>query len=395
MALWNAPLTSETQGCDGAHSTVRKSLGFKMIGDSSDAVWGVVDFIARTEFPDIRKITVLQSESGTLLNIPREGGFMYRFYMELPHGKVAKEVKLEDLETLARQIFHPYEIEFAETVWWSAYGVGQRVADHFTESSRVFLTGDACHTHSPKAGQGMNVSLQDGYNIGWKLASLLKGQIGPEILDTYTIERQRVAEKLVDWDRTWVRHMASKGKDQGGVLDANNQVDFSEILLKAEAFTAGLTIVYDDSPIINSKGSTQALATNIKVGMRFPSAQVVRVCDALELHLTKALSSDGRWRIVVFPGDIRQFAASVKLSQVCRALYRPNLMLIYKLGKYIFSEHGPVRTYSRPDADIDSFIEVIVVLSGDRLKTNQEQIPQCFYPVTGKWRARGKAYQQP
>ena len=287
-----------------------------MLGDGSDSIWGVMDFIPRTNFPDIRKITVMQSEVGSVLNIPREGGSMNRVYMELPPGTTAKEVKLEDLQAVTRRIFYPYQVDFAETMWWSAYAIGQRIADHFSKANRVFLTGDACHTHSPKAGQGMNVSLQDGYNIGWKLASILKGQTGPEMLSTYMIERQRVATNLIEWDKTWVRAMASTGKDEGGVLDANNNIDFSEIWVKAEAFTAGLTITYDDSAITRAKGSDQSLAKNLKVGMRFPSAQVIRFCDALEMQLVRALPSDGRWRIVVFAGDIRQDAAGRRLNRV-------------------------------------------------------------------------------
>ena len=245
---------------------------------------------------------------------------MNRFYMELPEGTVAKEVKLEDLQETTRRIFRPYQIDFAETVWWSAYKVGQRVADHFTQSNRVFLTGDACHTHSPKAGQGMNVSLQDGYNIGWKLASFLKGQTVIDVLSTYITERQRVAENLIEWDKNWVKSIASKGKDQGGVLDANNKVDFSEIWVKARVFTAGLSIKYDDSPITRAKGSLQSRAKNLKVGMRFPSSRVIRFCDAREMQFLKAFPSDGRWRIVIFAGDVREVAASRRLSQVNNVL---------------------------------------------------------------------------
>ena len=288
-----------------------------MVGDSSDKVWGVMDFIPRTAFPDLRKIAVIKSDVGSVLNIPREGGFVNRFYMELPPGTVAKEVKVEDLQAATRRIFSPsYEIEFATTIWWSAYTVGQRVADNFTKSHRVFLTGDACHTHSPTAGQGMNVSLQDGYNLGWKLASILKGQTSPEVLKTYVIERQMVAQDLIDWDRNWVKSIASMKKDEGGAVDANGNVDFSEIWLKAEVFTAALTIVYQESPLTRPKGSTQSLAENLKIGMRFPTAPVVRFCDGLETQLVRALPSDGRWRIVVFPGDIRETVALRKLNQV-------------------------------------------------------------------------------
>jgi len=144
-----------------------------MLGDSTDTVWGVMDIFPLTTFPDIRRKCTIHSSSGNLLIIPREGGSLVRFYIQLPAGSVPKDVRLEDLQTQAKAIFAPYEMEFADTFWWSAYSIGQRLADNFHKDMRVFLTGDACHTHSPKAGQGMNVSLQDGYNLGWKLGSVL------------------------------------------------------------------------------------------------------------------------------------------------------------------------------------------------------------------------------
>ena len=70
-----------------------------------------------------------------------------------------------------------------EVPWWSVYEIGQRLTDKFddvpeeeiaTRLPRVFIAGDACHTHSPKAGQGMNVSMQDAFNLGWKLVSVLR-----------------------------------------------------------------------------------------------------------------------------------------------------------------------------------------------------------------------------
>ncbi|KAJ5134785.1 acylamino-acid-releasing enzyme [Penicillium atrosanguineum] len=170
---------------------VRKALGYKMIGDSSDAVWGVMDMVPRTNFPDIRKKSTLRSKAGNILIIPREGENinLTRFYIELAPGINPKDVTLESLQEQAQAIFHPYKVDFAETVWWSAYSIGQRQADCFHRDHRVFLAGDACHTHSPKAGQGMNVSLQDGYNIGWKLGEVLTGLATPSLLETYVLER--------------------------------------------------------------------------------------------------------------------------------------------------------------------------------------------------------------
>ncbi|KFY01163.1 hypothetical protein O988_02882 [Pseudogymnoascus sp. VKM F-3808] len=352
--------------CDGAHSAVRRSLGYKMIGDSSDAVWGVMDIYPRTNFPDIRKKATLQSRSGNLLIIPREGGSMVRFYIELHKGTVAKDVQLSDLHSAATKIFHPYQIEFAETFWWSAYAIGQRQADFFSKDNRVFLTGDACHTHSPKAGQGMNTSLQDGYNIGWKLAHVLQGRSSPDLLKTYVQERQQVAADLIDFDRAFVKAFSSKA-DKG----SSTTKQFKEHFIKAGQYTAGLTAKYGDSQITNAKGSTESLASNLAVGMRLPSAQVVRFCDAKAMQLVKALPADGRWRIIIFGGDITEPANAARLE---------------KLGDYLYSPIGPVHTHTQSSADIDSFIEPIVVLSGERVKIEQSQIPSCFWPATGKWK---------
>ena len=283
-----------------------------MVGDSTDAVWGVMDIYPRTNFPDIRKKATLRSNSGNLLLIPREGGSLVRLYIELPHGTIAKAVSLEDLCSAAKQIFQPYTLDIADTFWWSAYSIGQRLADHFSKDNRVFLTGDACHTHSPKAGQGMNVSLQDGYNIGWKLAAVLKGQSSPELLRTYNIEREKVAADLIDFDRSFSKLFSMKVDN----MDDTTQKYFSEQFIKSRQYTAGLTARYDDSIITSARHSKQEVAENLKIGMRFPSSLVVRFCDAKEMQFLKALAADGRWRIVVFAGDLNKQLSAERLDKV-------------------------------------------------------------------------------
>lgn len=299
-------------GCDGAHSTVRRSLGYKMVGDTSDAVWGVMDIFPRTNFPDIRIKTTIRSAVGNLLIIPREGGSMVRFYIELPHGTIPKDVKLEDLQRSAKEILSQYEIEFVETFWWSAYAIGQRLADYFSAADRIFLTGDACHTHSPKAGQGMNVSLQDGYNIGWKLAYVLKKQAPKDLLKTYILEREMTARTLIDFDREFTRLFSMKSS-LDPVVAAKT---FKEYFIKSGRYTAGLTSQYPDSIITATKRSREGVAKSITVGMRFPSAQVVKFCDAKAVQLARALHADGRWRVIVFGGDLRKENNAMRLHKV-------------------------------------------------------------------------------
>ncbi|KAF9883020.1 hypothetical protein FE257_004333 [Aspergillus nanangensis] len=349
--------------CDGAHSTVRRALGYKMVGDSSDAVWGVMDMVPRTNYPDIRKKSTIRSKAGNLLIIPREGDNynLTRFYIELPAGTKPKEVKLEDLQQGAKNILSQYDIEFVETVWWSAYSIGQRNADFFHKNHRVFLAGDACHTHSPKAGQGMNVSLQDGYNMGWKLASVLKGLAPASILETYVLERRKTAIDLINFDRYFSKLFSSGGKV--------SPTEFQEGFIKSGKYTAGLTAKYDQSPLTNEFEEYEKLASNIVVGMRLPSSQVVRFNDSKPLQLMTSLKSDGRWRIMSFIGDLSLAENKARLSA---------------LGNYLASAESPLARFTPKGGDVDSLIEPILVAFGKRHDTELEDIPEIFYPVQAR-----------
>lgn len=356
-------------GCDGAHSVVRKSLGFRMVGDSTDAVWGVMDAYPRTDFPDIRKKCVVNSAAGSILIVPREGDALVRFYTELPAGTRVGDVSLARLQDHARLVFRPYAIDFAETAWWSAYAIGQRRADRFHRGFRVFLTGDACHTHSPKAGQGMNVSLQDGHNIGWKLGMVLRGLARPALAETYVLERERTAAELIDFDRAFARLFDSRYREEHGVTPQH----VAEQFVRAGRYTAGQAVRYDPS-IITADAAADAdgtaLASRVAVGMRFPTAQVVRFCDARAMQLVKGLPADGQWYVVVFGGDILQAGAAARLRRAAEALEQV------------------ARRFTPAGADPDSVIDRVLVIASDRRRAEQDQIPPFFTPVTGPWRIK-------
>src|SRR5499425_1551725 len=191
-------------GCDGARSIVRTSIGRELHGDSANHAWGVMDVLAVTNFPDIRCKSVIQSANeGSMLIIPREGGYLVRLYVELTELEIgervaSRNITVDELIAKARRILNPYGLEVKEIPWWSVYEIGQRLTDRFddvpaeeivTRLPSVFITGDACHTHSPKAGQGMNVSMQDAFNLGWKLALVLRKRCSPSLLHSYSAER--------------------------------------------------------------------------------------------------------------------------------------------------------------------------------------------------------------
>lgn len=165
-------------GCDGAHSWIRRQLGFTLEGDSTDYIWGVLDIIPITDFPDIRQRCAIHSaDHGSMMVIPRENKLV-RLYIQLQAtehastgGKADRSwITPEVILQSAQRIVHPYKLDYAYCDWWTGYQIGQRVGNEFSLKERVFLAGDAVHTHSPKAGQGMNVSMHDS-----KLLNVTRG----------------------------------------------------------------------------------------------------------------------------------------------------------------------------------------------------------------------------
>ncbi|MEM1237717.1 MAG: FAD-dependent monooxygenase, partial [Pseudomonadota bacterium] len=245
-------------GCDGARSQVRRAMDIKLQGDSANKAWGVMDILLNTDFPDIRVKSFIQSKDhGAVMTIPREGGYLIRFYVELDlldKDKRARDVDLneQDLIAKAQKIFHPYTLDVKEVAWWSIYEVGQRLAERFdnrpTDSSeeiipRAFVAGDACHTHSPKGGWGLNTSLPDTFNLGWKLASVLQGKSHAKLLHTYGLERRKVAQQLINADRELSKLVATRPTKDDTSEQA--QIDTAKIeafMKRQSGFVSGTSI---------------------------------------------------------------------------------------------------------------------------------------------------------
>jgi len=142
--------------------------------------------------------------------IPRENRLV-RLYIQLTEVKAGggrvdrSKITPEIILSAARRILSPYKLEYHYCDWWTAYQIGQRSGDHFSKLNRVFLAGDAVHTHSPKAGQGMNVSMQDSYNLGWKIGLVCKKILQRRVLSTYEYERKMIAKQLIAFDHKFSR----------------------------------------------------------------------------------------------------------------------------------------------------------------------------------------------
>ncbi|KAH8622584.1 hypothetical protein IG631_22859 [Alternaria alternata] len=284
-------------GCDGAHSKVRKTIpGATPVGSSTDAVWGVLDGVLDTDFPDIWSKVVIQSDAlGSVLMIPRERG-LTRLYIELRPGSTeaigAQQTTQEFVQKRAQAILQPYRLEWKNVEWFGRYKIGQRVAARFTDDERrVFIAGDASHTHSPKAAQGMNTSMH--------------GRISPPaLLDSYEQERQKIAKDLIDFD---YEHANAFHDGDPAALAAN--------FTKNVAFISGYGVSYDLNTLnVQAKGYNRG---HLKPGYLLPPAKVTRYIDANPVDVQTDIPALGQFRIYFFTHNIR--TSMPFLETVCHA----------------------------------------------------------------------------
>jgi phenol 2-monooxygenase len=370
-------------GCDGARSVVRGSIGQALRGDSAHQVWGVMDVLAVTDFPDIRlKAVISSAEQGSVVLIPREGGYLVRIYVEMDELDVGERVRergigVDDVIAAARRVFRPYTIDVKQVAWWSVYEIGQRLCDRFDDLAdgappqavpRVFIAGDACHTHSPKAGQGMNVSMQDAFNLGWKLAAVLRGRCAPQLLRTYHEERRMIAEELIEFDRAWAAMLSAPLKSP----QAPQGVDPAEVqdyFVRSGRYTAGTATCYAPS-VLTGAPVHQHLAAGFPVGRRFHSAPVVRLADGKPMQLGHAGPADGRWRLFAFAGegDCGEDASGV--AALCRFLAG--------------SPSSPVRRHTPSGADVDAIIDVRAIFQQPHRDLTLGAMPALLAPTKGQ-----------
>ncbi|KAB5540448.1 FAD binding domain protein [Coniochaeta sp. 2T2.1] len=379
-------------GCDGAHSWTRKQLGYSLEGEQTDYIWGVLDIIPITDFPDIRQRCAIHSaNSGSVMVIPRENKLV-RLYIQMTQvekGGIPVDrhnITPDMILKSAQRILAPYKLDYEYCDWWTAYQIGQRVGTNFSKNERIFLAGDAVHTHSPKAGQGMNVSMQDTYNLCWKIASVLNGTSDRSILKTYQSERRRIAQDLIAFDHKFSRLFSGRPAkdmmDEAGI----SMTEFKEAFEKGNLFASGTAVDYGSSVIVAKAGSSeeqgdrtdvgqktvslrvvgkQELSTVIKLGMRMPSFKVLNQADARPWHFQEILRSTGQWRIVVFAGDVSNPAQMERVQ---------------KLGARLADSDSFIRRFTPAGKRIDSVIEVLTIHSAKRADTELTDFPEIFRP---------------
>ncbi|KIM55982.1 hypothetical protein SCLCIDRAFT_133449 [Scleroderma citrinum Foug A] len=365
-------------GTDGAHSWVRQSLGITMDGEQTggfpfNSTWGVVDMIPDTNFPDIRNGSGIHSTNGSCLIVPREGDKI-RLYVQLADedvldprtGRVDKaRMSLEGILEVAKKSLYPFYIRpLTDVEWWTIYTVGQRVASKYSVGDRVFIAGDACHTHSAKAGQGMNASMNDTHNLAWKIVQVLRGWAHPSILKTYESERRKYAQDLIDFDKEYSALLSGKprtSEDQDGVSHEQYLIVFQAF----GDFTSGIGVHYGPSAIVITKH--QECARNLVIGDRMLPQIFVRAADSRPVEIQDLLPADIRWKVLVFLGILDE----------------SHLPGVKALAEELDEPTSFLRKYPI-DGQIPLIFDIISIVSGDKTVFNYLNVPDIFRPHWSK-----------
>ncbi|KAE8146895.1 FAD binding domain-containing protein [Aspergillus avenaceus] len=322
-------------GADGAHSQVRSLLGIPMIyKDSKVHVWGVIDGIVDSDFPDIRIKCTVRSAKGSAMVIPQSGNHV-RIYVQLfsqPDGADPDLAKESQIKQTANDILSPYHVEWQTIDWCSTYRIRQGVAESYSLHERVFIGGDACHTHSPKAGQGMNYGLLDAHNLAWKLHLVEAGFLQRQLLRTYEEERKHVADRLIEFDCRYANLFSAHVHGERMASNA----EFIRVFKENTLLTSGYGVEYASNSLIDSGTNSEFPTTVWKAipGRSLPIATVTRVISARVVYLEQDVPFNGSFHIYVFAG---------RPSQTFHALS--------DLATYVASATFPLHPYQRDPPD--------------------------------------------
>src|SRR2546429_1101380 len=265
--------------------------------------------------PKPRCYGALESRTyGNVLWIPLDhGATRIGFALNEERRKLYTELTEEVFVREAKLSVAPFEIEYDRVDWASVYSVGQRVARQFISKDCVILAGDACHTHSSGAGQGMNAGMHDSVNLAWKLSLVLRGMANPELLETYDAERRPNAEKLIKYDEDISVLVTGRlPKSWTGDPNADPHVVLGKILQEAKGFNTGLTIGYGpnvlnirrkDEPNGSVKASNAVTPAPAWPGLRAPDVRLLLPALFQPIWLYHIIPNHAKFHVMIFAGE--------------------------------------------------------------------------------------------
>jgi rifampicin monooxygenase len=216
-------------GCDGGRSTVRKLLGVGFPGEPARREWlsGEVEATASPEEVAAVVTEVRKTQRG--FGVGPSGDGLYR--VVVPAEGVAEDRSvLPTLEEVKQrlQVFAGTDFGIHSPRWLSRFGDATRQAERY-RTGRVLLAGDAAHIHPPTGGQGLNLGLQDAFNLGWKLAADGNGWAPEGLLDSYHTERHAVAADVLNTTRAQVELLSTEPGPQAVRRLVSDLMDFDQV----------------------------------------------------------------------------------------------------------------------------------------------------------------------
>lgn len=182
-------------GCDGYYSVVRQQLGLPYDGDDYAGTMKMMD-VPVEGFKDTHHSIHYYISKEHMLLINKLPGPNFRVLISDMGGVVPTEIARDAFQAVVDKHFHG-QVQLGQPVWSTNFKIGKRLVNHYRQGS-VFLVGDSAHINSPAGGQGMNVSMQDAFNLAWKLALVVRGEAHPSLLDSYEAERAPIAAQMLE-----------------------------------------------------------------------------------------------------------------------------------------------------------------------------------------------------
>jgi 2-polyprenyl-6-methoxyphenol hydroxylase-like FAD-dependent oxidoreductase len=230
-------------GCDGGHSAVREALQLPFEGEHYENVFLLADVELDWQLPRGYGYKLARFENDTMQGagaaIPVPGNpRRYRLSTGAPDAMIPPELtrqgthgisetgpSLAQVQEIVDWLFAP-GVKVSDMRWSAFYRISHRIVSSY-RVGRVFLAGDAAHLHPPLGGQGMNMGLQDAYNLAWKLALTVRGLAAEGLLDSYDAERRSIGRQIVERTTARMDHVLHGEVDEQEPVREDSQLFLS------------------------------------------------------------------------------------------------------------------------------------------------------------------------
>jgi 3-(3-hydroxy-phenyl)propionate hydroxylase len=306
-------------GCDGAHSTVRDALGIGFDGERYESFEFVhADCTVRWSYPSGRGYTFVgQDRFLALFPFDAAGSYRVLCARPAPANAEAGEPSLAELQAILRETVDP-AADLVEPRWLARWHSGHRIARNFA-LRRVFLAGDAAHVHVPVGGQGMNIGIQDAFNLAWKLAAVVRGEAAPALADTYEPERRPIAEEVIRGTDRGFHLMVQPGDFASFALKlfGSSVIGLERVQERLRRVLGETAYGYVGGTLSEDLGGT----VGPLAGERVIDGVVVRARDRVTLRFLEAIRGEA-WPLVLFAGSEGAPVETAVLETVQAALAR-------------------------------------------------------------------------